>query len=359
MGKIYTEYKNKNHDVSVQQYAYYITSYMYNWHTDVELLFVLDGEIEVNKSGEIYILNKGDLILVNSNIGHATMARKQNSIAMVIRFNPVYFSSWINDFAKLKFKCVSNKKNRNNLSFEKLWEAAIKMLSHIKRENEIDDIVYESFFHQLVGELVSGFSVQEASGNESRGMQNNEIVIMIIDYLNKHYTEKITLDELSSLTGYNKSYISQVIKKYLGINYYEYLTRVRLREATFALTNTDERISQIAYLHGFSDIKAFNNAFRERFQKSPSEYRKQVIKHSLTDKVGDKNYVDYSMLEDIMKDFIKTKVKEDDQDDQDDQDAVEFHQSKMLLVKELESVQAEINDISNQVNALKKKIIEF
>jgi len=62
----------------------------------------------------------------------------------------------------------------------------------------------------------------------------------------------------------------------IGINFYDYLTRIRLREATYELGRTNKTISEIALSNGFSDIKAFNKAFKSNFGKTPTEYRNQL-----------------------------------------------------------------------------------
>jgi putative transcription regulator len=52
--------------------------------------------------------------------------------------------------------------------------------------------------------------------------------------------------------------------------------RLRLREATLRLINTDEAVARIASDCGFADVKAFNVAFKKHFRITPTEYRKQV-----------------------------------------------------------------------------------
>ena len=275
----YYRFENKKRLLYLEQYAYYVTAYKYNWHKDIELLLVLNGEIEVNKHAESHILSSGDLILINSNRGHATMARKPDSIAMVIHFDPVYFSNWIKNYQSYEFTCVSNEYNRNHPVFKEIVSAMLKMTQYMSNTGEYDMLIYESLFQGLIGNLFVAFPPHKKTISESSASDKHEYVMRIVDYLNKHYKEKISLDDLVEFTGYNKSYISQIMKQTLGINYYEYLTRVRMREAIFALTNTEGKVSDIAYEHGFSDIKAFNIAFKERFGKTPTEYRQKLLYH--------------------------------------------------------------------------------
>lgn len=270
-------YENKRRSLNIEQYIYYISAYRYNWHNDIELLLVLNGEIEVNKDGNCHVLSSGDIILINSNRGHATMARKPDSIAMVIHFDPIYFSNWIKNYQSYEFNCISNSQNRDQRFFKELRLKMLLMSKYGGSQAEQDLLIYESLFQGLIGELFMAFPPKSVSISEYSKTSKHESVLKIIDYLNKNYREKISLDDLVNFTGYNKSYISQLMKQTLGINYYEYLTRVRMREAIYALTNSEDRISDIAYAHGFSDIKAFNISFKERFGKTPSEYRRKLL----------------------------------------------------------------------------------
>ena len=56
-------------------------------------------------------------------------------------------------------------------------------------------------------------------------------------------------------------------KNQVGINFYDYLTRIRVREATLELCSTDNTVLDVAHSHGFPDVKAFNTAFRKTFGK--------------------------------------------------------------------------------------------
>lgn len=278
MGVMYYTWKNEKRDIDVKQYVYYISAYRYNWHEAMELLIVLQGEIEVSISGENYILEQDDMMIINSNVGHATLARKPNSIAMVIHLNPIYFSSYYKDYHLLTFACISNTETRYDVSFNQIRKIAVEMIEVIDSNTPLERICFESLLHQLVATLVTYFPPNEITSVEmANNKEKTAVVKEIIPYIDKNYKNKITLEDLSNVTGYHKSYISQIVKQQLGINYYEYLTRIRLREATYALINLEEKISDIALSHGFSEVKSFNTAFKSSFGKTPSEYRKQLM----------------------------------------------------------------------------------
>lgn len=354
--KSYISYKNERSLLHIKQYAYYITHYKYNWHKYIELLFVLEGEIEVNKNGISHIMSKGDVILINSNIGHATMARVPDSIAMVIHFDPIYFSTWIKDYKNVHFKCVSNETTRELPVFRNIYDTALKMASYTGKKDSMSRIIYESLFHNLIGQLFIYFSPDMLNNNDAGYMTTNENVIRIVDYLNKYFREKITLEHLAEVTSYNKSYISQIVKQNLGINYYEYLTRVRMREAVFSLTNTTEKISDIAFSNGFSDVKSFNTAFKDRFGKSPSQYRKMLIHSPKIESSNVKIFIEDTDLKEIINGIVEDHGNQFDKSRLQGAETVEknYMEEVSAISDDLVDVIEKLNKISSKINLSKK-----
>lgn len=98
----------------------------------------------------------------------------------------------------------------------------------------------------------------------------------ISDYIEKNYMNKITLEEMADYVQYNRTYFSTFFKKHIGIGFYEYLTRIRFRNAVFELAQTDATLTSIALGNGFADLKSFNKRFKENFSMTPAEYRKLI-----------------------------------------------------------------------------------
>lgn len=92
MQQFYYSYDKNN--IKLKQYIYKIGSYHYNWHKELELMILLSGEIEVCSDGVRRVLKPGDVILINSNKGHATLAHEPDSIAMVLHLDPEFFHDY-------------------------------------------------------------------------------------------------------------------------------------------------------------------------------------------------------------------------------------------------------------------------
>jgi AraC-like DNA-binding protein/quercetin dioxygenase-like cupin family protein len=275
--QFYYSYNKPNKNMNLKQYVYRIGSYHYNWHNDLELLLVLNGEVEISTNGTSRILQPDDMVIINSNMGHATLARKPDSIAMVIHIDPIFLKDYYENVEFLSFDLWSTKETRNNKTFVLIRAYLSELMLCCNKKEPEQKLLFESSFYSLLHAVISNFPPKEImSAAFMLNQKKFNAIDKMIKYINKNYKKKITLDRLAKESGYNSSYVSQVFKSYLGINFYDYLTRVRLREATRELSQTENKILDIALENGFPDIKAFNSTFKDTFGKSPKEYRSQL-----------------------------------------------------------------------------------
>ncbi|MBP3217495.1 MAG: helix-turn-helix domain-containing protein [Lachnospiraceae bacterium] len=94
-----------------------------------------------------------------------------------------------------------------------------------------------------------------------------------LDYISKHYTESITLENAAVISGFSKYHFSRLFKAYMNCNFYDYLTDLRIRSAQAMLAANELPITEVALLSGFSSISTFNRTFRQKNGCTPGEYR--------------------------------------------------------------------------------------
>jgi two-component system response regulator YesN len=105
------------------------------------------------------------------------------------------------------------------------------------------------------------------------GEAEGKRIYKIISYLHEHITESISLKKLAEEFFLHPAYISQLFKQETGLNYHDYLVRLRLDMAKKKLSTSDLSITQIAALTGFQDYRSLSQAFK-RFEKtSPSMFK--------------------------------------------------------------------------------------
>ena len=103
---------------------------------------------------------------------------------------------------------------------------------------------------------------------------SDSIVNELINYVNKHYREAVTLHSFCEQKHYNLSYISRRFKSETGMTFRDYLQKTRIEKCCELLTGSDLTISEIARAVGYDDIQFFHSVFKKFLHMTPKEYKK-------------------------------------------------------------------------------------
>jgi len=104
-------------------------------------------------------------------------------------------------------------------------------------------------------------------------MIRNSSIQAAVDYINEHYSEKITLDDVSRHIYLNRTYASQLFKKHMNVNFADYLEIVRINKAKEFLLDTSMQIAEIALKVGYSNQSYFTKVFKRNTGMSPNSFR--------------------------------------------------------------------------------------
>lgn len=102
-----------------------------------------------------------------------------------------------------------------------------------------------------------------------------ENINLIKQYLDEHYDEKITLDDLTERFFISKYYLTRVFRKQFGTSISHYLLSIRITKAKQMLRFTDETVENIGYKCGLGAPHYFSRTFKQVEGISPSEYREK------------------------------------------------------------------------------------
>jgi AraC-like DNA-binding protein len=104
---------------------------------------------------------------------------------------------------------------------------------------------------------------------------NNKLRIQkSIDYIEIHLCDDIKLAEIAKQSYFSEFHFNRLFKKAMGTSVMEYVRERRLSEAAMELTETNEKITDIALKYQFSSEESFSRAFKKRYGASPRYYRK-------------------------------------------------------------------------------------
>jgi len=110
--------------------------------------------------------------------------------------------------------------------------------------------------------------------SSEKGQKQTANIARAIAFINEHYQEKITVQELAEELNLSASHFFSIFKKAMGVSPIAYLNHYRLSRAAELLVGTDITISEIANSVGITDAVYFDKLFKRTFQVSPTAYRK-------------------------------------------------------------------------------------
>jgi AraC-like DNA-binding protein/ligand-binding sensor protein len=97
------------------------------------------------------------------------------------------------------------------------------------------------------------------------------------DYIQEHQTENLRLGHVAKAVNTSTFYFCKMFKKVTGINFTDYVSRVRIEKSKNLLLNPNLRVSEIAFEVGFQSLTHFNRVFKKILGQSPTEYRAQLL----------------------------------------------------------------------------------
>lgn len=143
----------------------------------------------------------------------------------------------------------------------------LKLNNHWVRELEriyhLDD--YIAYITELMKQACDAVS---GRGNH----KHQRTVDFMKRYVQEHYSEEITLDDIAEKVFLTRNYLSQIFKQVTGENYNSYITRIRMEKAKEMMLSGKYKLYEIAQLVGYKNNAYFSQQFKKYTGKSPSEY---------------------------------------------------------------------------------------
>ena len=97
------------------------------------------------------------------------------------------------------------------------------------------------------------------------------------EFIQEHQSEDISLGQVAKAVNTSTFYFCKMFKKMTGINFTDYLSRVRIEKSKNLLLNPNLRVSEIAFEVGFQSLTHFNRVFKKVLGQTPTNYRAQLL----------------------------------------------------------------------------------
>ncbi len=149
---------------------------------------------------------------------------------------------------------------------EKAIEASCseRLKSQIERVERVDSI--SKMYEELKKDVLETQNLIYGHGMYSKAVQD------AVNYIDLHFSEKLTLNDVADFVGLSSSYLSRVIKKETSCNFVDILNRIRIEKASMLLSEEHMKIYEVAQSVGFENSAYFYQIFKKYKGMTPKEY---------------------------------------------------------------------------------------
>lgn len=250
-------------------------------HEDLQFIYVLDGIVEVRTLDNSVQIQAGEAIFINKDVVHFVEEIKNchyNSFLFPSYFLAFYAGSPAKDFVD---SVITNDllplvRFTSAVGWHKEITTILQQLVRLEKDKTI------FYVYEVLVKLSSLWLIMRK--NIILPQKQKESVVRlrmqkILHFIDEHFSDDITLSDLSASANISKSECSRCFKVTMDTTPYKYLTEYRLSKAAQLLAKTNEPVGNIAAAVGFHQMSHFGKCFKEKTGYSPKEYREMENNH--------------------------------------------------------------------------------
>ncbi len=226
-----------------------------HFHRAIELMYCISTDKPMKINGMELTIGEGELVLVPPLAVHSAPSVKgQRTLCVVM---PLSYSDVYDSY-------TSGKEPVSYVIKDKT--AAEDMFNHLLQlENCDDQLLRQGIYTYVLAKILRYIPFADVGKSENLNFSTK-----ILEYIEAHYSEKLTQQELSKAFAYNKNYFSALFKKHVHISFSSYLNIVRINKAIPLLE--EMTVSEIAYRVGYANVQSFLQNFKKITGRTPREY---------------------------------------------------------------------------------------
>ena len=256
----------------------------WHWHPAFEINYCLEGSFRFRTANTDIQVRKGDAVFINSNTLHQMEPAVSGTMSeyYTLFFDGEFLSGRYGTLFHEKYLMpVLSCQRFHSFLLSASNTVGIRMLYSLLDIVELfrdEPYGYELDVRTKLGQfwlmlLEETKDIRSRSGRAK--MLDHARVKEMIGFLEEHYNEKLTLNDIASSVGLGERECSRCFSRSIGIPPIEYLNRYRIRQSARLIVQSTDPIGHIADQCGFSSDSYFGKMFREQIGCSPREYRKR------------------------------------------------------------------------------------
>ncbi|WP_284641647.1 helix-turn-helix domain-containing protein [Paenibacillus silviterrae] len=253
----------------------------FHLHDSYELYFFLSGDVHYLIEKKVYPLRYGDLLIMNNRELHkATFRSNATYENIVVHFDPAVSEALtgLSDFPLLD--CYVNRpqgeSNLIRLSHQQLEEAQaiFHKIEQLSPESQSESgLLLTAYMIELLV-LINRCFHSDKSSQDTVPTDVHEKLSPVLDYIDSHLDEDLSLETLERHFYMNRYYLSRLFRRSTGSTVHEYIVLKRIARAK-KLLQEGSNVTDACQQSGFNDYSNFIRMFKRFVGVPPGQYRKQ------------------------------------------------------------------------------------
>lgn len=254
-----------------------------HWHYFMEIIYMLDGMVQINASEESYLLSAGDLIIFHPKMVHAIYAVSTepiryavlkfdiNRLQLTSKYAPKMRTLFQNAEGDLACPIYFSAKSLSKIDIR---SQILPCIQEIKEKDYGYDLVLQAKLYLLLSEIIriwrkKGFNTSKLSTS----IDEADTIYTITEYMDAHCTEPIKVIDIASKCNMSYSHFAKSFRTIYGQTCKDFLEYLRVCKAEDYLLFTEYDLTYISQETGFCDCSHLIKAFKKVKGITPKQYR--------------------------------------------------------------------------------------
>ena len=253
-----------------------------HWHSSIEMILPVENYYDVKITNKDYRINPGEILIIPPRELHELVA-PPDGVRFIFQFN-INVMAQLKGFASIQSmlsKPLHITKDSHPLIYNEVYQTLLDMCKEYISGNPYSEL---SIFSLLIKMLIALYEnhIQTTDLFQNVNINKHQEYVTkfgnLLDYIDTHYTEDLTLEDMADIIGFSKYHFSRLFKQYTNFTFCDYLKHRRIQAAEMLLEQPEYSITEVALQAGFPSISTFNRIFKEYKNCTPTEFRNMMAK---------------------------------------------------------------------------------
>ena len=242
-------------------------------HSAIEICLTLEGVVDYIVQDTIYHVSKGEVLILPPDVQHS-LNMGEGSSRYLFLFEPETL------YGMRDVKAMLQQFNRTFYLHDGS-DAHIRIRETLLKAQAVYDRGEVMWNTACYGYIMRAYAVlgqhyllnPRVRPKDPVNSVDSEVISAAMGFINSHFREELSLDDVAEFSGFSRYYFSRSFKKQTGYSFKDYLCQKRLQVAMDLLIRSNTPMREIAIESGFGSVATFNRVFREKKGCTPTQYR--------------------------------------------------------------------------------------